>query len=464
MAAFDYDLLIIGTGPGGYVAAIRAAQLGLKTACIEKRDTFGGTCLNVGCIPSKALLQSSEHYAFLRKKGSTHGIDAKGIKLDFKQMMQRKSEVVEGLVNGVKGLLKRNKVDTFQGSASFVDPHTVAIAGNDEKKLSARYIIIATGSDSIALPFLPFDEKQVVSSTGALSLEKVPGKLIVIGAGVIGVELASVYCRLGSQVAVIEMLDHICPAMDRAIGRNLQQVLEKQGLEFHLKAQVTEAKKGKQVSLKFKTGGEEKSLAADVVLVAVGRRAYTAGLALEKAGIKTDGKGMIPVDSAFRTVTPHIFAIGDVIDGPMLAHKASEEGIAVAEILAGQKPHINYAAVPNVIYTHPEVAAVGLTEEEGKALGLHLILGSYPFRGNPRARCAGDVDGMVKVIGDKNSGRLIGLHIIGPHASEMIGEGVVAIEKGMTVAELAAASHAHPTLSEAIKEAALQALGRAIHL
>jgi dihydrolipoamide dehydrogenase len=456
------DLVIIGAGPAGYVAAIRAAQLGLNTGIVEKLPTFGGTCLNVGCIPSKALLQSSEHYAFISNHAKEHGISVKDQAIDFKQMMRRKDEAVESLVKGVAGLLKRNKVKTFQGTARFISPHAIEVDG---KTIEAKSFLLATGSEPIALPFLPFDEKQVLSSTGALVLSQIPKKMIVIGAGVIGVELASVYNRIGTEVIVIEMLDRICPAMDNQIGKMLQQVLTKQGLVFHLGAKVADAKIGKKdISLKVELEGKAKDFKADVVLVAIGRRPYTEGLGLEKAGVKKTERGFVSVDADFRTNVPHILAVGDIVDGPMLAHRASEEGIAAVESLAGVASHINYMSIPNVIYTHPEVAAVGLTEEEGKEMGLELIKGTYLFKGNPRARCAGDVDGMVKVIGDKISGRLLGMHIIGSHASEMIGEGVLAIEKRMTIEQLGNASHAHPTLSEAIKEAALNALGRAIHL
>ncbi len=455
------DLVIIGAGPAGYVAAIRAAQLGMKVTLVEKRDTMGGTCLNVGCIPSKALLQSSEHFSFLNQHAKEHGIEVKGIKSNFKQMMKRKEEVVQSLVSGVAGLLKRNKVSVIQGTARFVSAQEIEVG---TKKIQAKHFLLATGSEPVELPFMPFDEKCILSSTGALSLSKVPKKLIVIGAGVIGVELASVYNRLGTEVTIVEMLDRICPAMDAKIGKFLQQTLAKQGVTFHLGAQVTEAKSTKSgVSLSVKLGEKQEVFKADAVLVAVGRRPYTDGLGLEKIGVHVE-KGFVKVDSHFRTSQPHILAVGDIVEGPMLAHRASEEGIAAVEWLAGQSPHINYMAIPNVIYTHPEVASVGLTEEESKAMGVTPMIGSYLFKGNARARCAGNTDGMVKIVGDKASGKLLGVHIIGANASEMIGEGVVALEKRATVEELANASHAHPTLSEAIKEAALNALGHAIHL
>lgn len=456
MSEKAFDVVVVGSGPGGYVAAIRAAQLGFSTACIEKEATFGGTCLNVGCIPSKALLQSSEHFDFLKKEAKKHGILCEKPTVDFTQMMDRKQQVVNGLVEGVAGLLKRNKVETFHGTASFLTPKELEISSKSEKKIiTAKHFILATGSTSIELPFLKFDEKMILSSTGALSLNSIPKKLLVIGAGVIGVELASVYNRLGSQVMIIEMLETICPAMDNAISYALLRILKQQGIVFHLGAQVTEGKVEKnQVNVKVKSKDGSQDFQSDVLLVAVGRRPFTEGLGIQKIGIKTSSKGFVSVDGNFRTSLPHIYAIGDIIEGPMLAHRASDEGIVVAEHLAGLPSQINYAAIPNVIYTHPEAAAVGLTELEAKELGLEMLIGTSYFKANARARCAGDTEGLVKIIGERNTGRLIGLHIIGPNASEMIGEGVVAIEKHATLDEVAHASHAHPTLSEAIKEAA----------
>ncbi len=452
MANESYDIAVIGAGPGGYIAALHAAKLGFKTVCIDKRETLGGTCLNVGCIPSKALLQSSEHYEFLEKQAKEHGIEVKGLSHNFKQMMQRKEEVVSGLVNGIEGLFTRGKVTWLKGEAKFSSPNEIDVNG---EKITAKNIIIATGSEPIELPFLPFDEKKVISSTGALSLPKLPKKMIVVGAGVIGVELASVYNRLGSEVTIVEMLDHICPAMDHAISKNLFNVLKKQGLTFHLSTKVTEAKGQK---LTIQEGSNTQSLEGDVILVAVGRRPYTKGLDLDAVGITTTPQGFIEVDNNFRTAHPHIYAIGDAIDGVMLAHRASDEGMVVVDLIAGQHPSINPLTIPNVIYTHPEVAALGLTETEAKTMGLELCIGTSQFKANARARCAGDTEGLVKVIGEKKSNRLIGMHIIGPHASEMIGEGVIAMESGMTLKELAYSSHAHPTLSETIKEAALNAI------
>ncbi len=465
MAKKQYDVAVIGSGPGGYVAAIRCAQLGFRTVCIEKEKTLGGTCLNVGCIPSKALLQSTEYYDWVQKDAKEQGIEVKEIAYNFPQMMQRKSKIVDMSVKGVAGLFQKNQITWVEGAARLQSQHMVEVDnGTSKQVIEAENIILATGSEAIPLPFLPFDEKRVISSTGALALPAVPKKMLVIGAGVIGVELASVYNRLGSQVVIVEMLDRITPAMDQAISKMLMQVLKKQGLEFHLSAKVTKAQvKADAVELTFVEEEREVNMTADVVLVGVGRRPYTKGLGMAEVGIQMTSKGFVAVDGNFRTSVQNIYAIGDIVDGPMLAHRASEEGIAVAEILAGQRPHINYMTIPNVIYTHPEVAAVGLTEAEARDMGLEVQVGTCLFRANARARCAGYVEGIVKVIGDAKSGRLLGMHIMGAHASEMIGEGVLAMVKGATMEELANASHAHPTLTEAIKEAALNALGRAIN-
>lgn len=461
MANKKYDVVVIGSGPGGYVAAIRAAQLGFKTACIEKYPSLGGTCLNVGCIPSKALLQSSEYYNLLKADGKIHGIECNGIKHNFKTMMKRKSEVVDGLTGSIALLFQKNKIDRIEGSASFIDTHTVEVNG---EKIESENFIIATGSKPIELPFLPFDEKVIVSSTGALVLKKVPKKMLIIGAGVIGVELASVYNRLGCDVTIVEMLDKVCPTMDQSVCKSLLDIYTKQGLKFYLNGKVTSGKAtSKGATITFTHDGKEHIHKVDVVMVAVGRRPYTDGLGLEKIGIEKDKRGFVPVDAQFRTTQANIFAVGDIVDGPMLAHRASEEGVAAVDVLAGQDTHVNYMAIPNVIYTHPEVASVGLTEEEAKDMGLKPVNGTFYFRNNPRARCSHDTDGLVKVIGDSASGRLIGMHIVGPHASELIGEGVMAIEKKATLEDLARASHAHPTLCEAIKDAALAALRRPIH-
>ncbi|MBS4168582.1 dihydrolipoyl dehydrogenase [Parachlamydia sp. AcF125] len=464
-STLSFDIVVIGSGPGGYVAAIRAAQLGFKTACIEKEPTLGGTCLNVGCIPSKALLYSSEMYHFLQKDAKTHGIEVSNLHVEFPQMMKRKQEVVSGFVQGVAGLFKKNKVERIAGTARLLSPHAIEVKKDGHvQKIQAKYIVLATGSEPIALPFLPFDEKIVLSSTGALSLPKIPKKLVVVGAGVIGVELASVYARLGSQVKVVERLDHICPMMDQAIRKALWQTLKKQGLEFYLSANVTGAEIGKeQVRVQVEQEGKNLTFEAEHVLVAVGRRPYSKGLGLQEVGIQVSPRGFVEVNQDLQTHCASVYAIGDLVEGAMLAHRASEEGIAVVEKLAGLHPQVNYMAIPNVIYTHPEVASVGLTEQEAKDAQLKVQIGSCLFKANSRARSIGDTDGMVKIIGEAKTGRLIGLHIIGPNASEMIGEGVIALEKKATLSDMAYASHPHPTLSEAIKEAALNALGHAIH-
>jgi len=452
-----YDVVVIGSGPGGYVAAIRAAQLGLKTACVEKSKPLGGTCLNVGCIPSKSLLQSSELYWLLRNKAQEHGIHATELSYDFTHMMQRKDKVVKGFNDGIAALFKKNRIDRFEGEASFLNPQTLKIAGQE---VSARHFIIATGSEPIPLPFLPFDEEKILSSTGALALKKVPKKLIVVGAGVIGVELGSVYKRLGSEVTFIEFLDRICPTFDEAVSKTFQEILEKQGMTFHLSSKVTS---GKVTPTHVELLVDKNSYEADVVLIAIGRRAYTQGLNLQAIGITLDSKGMIPVDGAFRTAQPHIFAIGDVIDGPMLAHKASDEGVAAAEIIAGLSPHIEYIAIPNVVYTLPEVAAVGITEREAKAMNLTFKTGTFPFKINSRAKCSGEDEGFVKMIAEARTGRLLGIHIIGAHAGELIAEATLALERKTTALELANTSHAHPTYAEAIKEAALSIAKHALH-
>ncbi len=462
----NVDVAIIGSGPGGYVAALRAKQLGLNVLCIEKEPSLGGTCLNVGCIPSKALLQSTEYYEKVLKEGKQHGIDCRDLSANLLQMMKRKAEIVKGLTEGIAGLFKRHGVAHLAGQARFISDHQLEVLrGSDRTLVDAKNVILATGSEPISLPFLPFDEKIVLSSTGALSLAEVPKKMIVIGAGAIGLELASVYRRLGAEIIVVEMLDRIAPAMDLGVSKQFQRILEKQGFLFHLSTKVTGAKIGKKdISLSLVKDNQTSELKADLVLVAIGRRPFTQGLGLHEAGIQTNPAGFVQVDSSFRTSRPHVFAIGDLIEGPMLAHKASEEGIAVAEIIAGKAHHLNYLAIPNVIYTWPEVASVGFTEEEARKSGLEIKIGSYPFKGNPRARCSGEEDGFVKVIGEAKSGRLIGMHILGAHASEMIGEGMIAIEKKATLEDLARAPHAHPTLSEAIREAALSALGRVLHM
>ena len=454
----SYDVIVIGSGPGGYVAAIRCAQLGLKTACIEKDPTLGGTCLNVGCIPSKALLHSSELFAKLDHHYPEHGIAVENARFDFTKMMARKSQVVKTFNGGIAALFKKNKITHIPGLATFKTPNILTVG---DKEVEGKSIIIATGSDPINLSFLPVDEKRVVTNTGALALEQVPKKLIVIGAGVIGVELGSVYKRLGAEVTFLEFLEKICPTMDADVSKSFQQILEKQGLTFHLKTKVTGAEiKPSEIVLTVE-GGETHT--ADVVLCSIGRRPYTQGLGLEVVGLTLSERGFIPINARFQTALPHIYAIGDVVDGPMLAHKASEEGVAIAEIIAGLSPHIDYLAIPSVIYTDPEVAAVGLTEQEAKAMGLEIKSGKFPFAVNSRAQCTGENLGFVKIVTLKETGRIIGVHIVGAHASELIAEGVIAVEKKMTALEVANAPHAHPTLSEAVKEAALTVLGRALH-
>lgn len=459
--AETYDVIVIGSGPGGYVAAIRAAQLGLKTACIEKTPALGGTCLNVGCIPSKALLHSSEFYWKMQHEAKELGIEVEKPKLNFQQMMARKQKIVSGFNNGVAALFKKNKITRYTGSAAFVSPTTIDVGG---QQLSAKNIILATGSEPAGLPFLPFDEKKVLSSTGALALEKIPQKMLVVGAGIIGVELGSVYSRLGSEVIFIEFMDRICPTMDESVSKQLEKSLTSQGLKFYLSARVTGAKIGEKIVLTVELSDKSKQeFDGDVVLVSIGRKPYTQGLALDKAGIKTTDRGFIPIDGQFHTSVPHIYAIGDIVDGPMLAHKASEEGIAAAEIIAGKQPSIDYMAIPNVVYTYPEVASVGLTETEAKNLGLTVNTGSFPFKINSRAQCTGEGEGFVKIIAEAATDRIVGIHIIGAHASELIAECALAIEKRVTALQLANTPHAHPTLAEAIKEAALTVHKRAIH-
>lgn len=451
-----YDVVVIGSGPGGYVAAIRAAQLGLKTACIEKYAALGGTCLNVGCIPSKALLHSSQLYEEISHLES-HGISASPT-LNFPKMMERKEGVVTSFGEGIDGLFKKNGVERILGHATFKDPNTLLVEG---KEIQAKNFIIATGSKPTELPFLPFDEKQVISSTGALSLKEVPKKLLVIGAGIIGVELGSVYRRLGAEVVFVEAYTTICPTLDLDLSKELLKILKKQGLTFHLSAKVSSAENGPDgVKLTLESG---ETLEGSHCLVAVGRRPYTENLGLDAIQISLN-KGKIPVDANFRTAHPHIYAIGDVIDGPMLAHKASEEGVAVSEIIAGHAPCLNYLSIPSVVYTNPEVASVGLTEAEAIERGFSLTKGKFPFKANSRARCMADDGGFVKLLCD-HAGRLLGAHIIGPHAGELIAEVGLAIEGRVSIATIASMPHAHPTLSEALKEAALLIVnGKAIHL
>lgn len=454
----EFDVVVIGAGPAGYVASIRAAQLGLKVACVDKRKEPGGTCLNIGCVPSKTLLQSSELYWKMQKESSLHGIRGTTPSFDFTEMQKRKTQVVTGFNQGILALFKKNGVTYFTTPAKLTSSTTLQIGGEN---VSAKSIILATGSEPIALPFLPFDEKKIVSSTGALSFSTPPKKLLVVGAGAIGVELGSVYSRLGTQVEFIEFLDKICPTLDFSISKELLKILTKQGMIFHLSSKVTGADiSPEEISLRF---GQNEKRSAEAVLVAVGRRPYTQNLGLESVGIHLDAKGFIPVDGQFRTSVANIFAIGDLIDGPMLAHKASEEGTAVAEIIAGKQPTINYMAIPNVVYTYPEVAATGLTEEEAKQMNLSYKTGTFSFRSNSRARCALEEEGFVKIIADSATDKILGIHILGAHASELIIAGSLAIQNRLTARELATTPFAHPTLSEALKEAALDVHKIAIH-
>ena len=464
-----YDLIVIGTGPGGYVCAIRAAQLGLKVAVVEKRATHGGTCLNVGCIPSKALLHASEAY-----EEAGHGLAAMGIeaspKLDLARMLAFKDEGVKGNVDGVGFLLKKNKIDTIQGSATILGPGRIGVtlANGDKQRLECKSIVIATGSDVAKLPGVDIDEQTIVSSTGALALPKVPKRLLVIGAGVIGLELGSVWRRLGSEVLVVEFLDRILPGTDADVARSLQRILMKQGMSFKLSAKVTGVAKnvlGHKIAIEPASGdGEGVMVDADVVLVAIGRVPYTEGLGLDGIGVKLDNKKRIVVDRHFQTNMLGIYAIGDVIAGPMLAHKAEDEGMAVAEILAGQVGHVNYDAIPNVIYTFPEVATVGKSEEDLKAAGIDYRIGKFPFTANGRAKVNKTTDGFVKILADAASDRILGVHIIAAQASEMIAEATVIMEFGGSAEDLARTCHAHPTLTEAVKEAALSVAKRAIHM
>jgi dihydrolipoamide dehydrogenase len=468
MTNAQFDLVVIGGGPGGYVCAIRAAQLGLKTACVEKRGALGGTCLNVGCIPSKALLHSSHKYEEVAHGLAAHGIKVNGASLDLAAMMGRKDKVVTDLTKGIEFLFQKNKVTYVKGTARFVAPNRIAVAnGAAEQTIEAKNVVIATGSEVMPLPGVDIDEKQIVSSTGALALAKAPGHLVVVGGGYIGLEMGSVWRRLGAKVTVVEFLDRIVPGMDAEIAKTFQRVLTKQGMTFRLGTKVTAAKKagaGVTLTLEPAAGGKSETLQADVVLVAIGRRPHTNGLGLESIGVAVDNKGRIPTDAHFRTNVAGVYAIGDVIAGPMLAHKAEEEGVAVAEILAGQAGHVNYETVPGVVYTWPEVAAVGKSEEELKSAGIAYKAGKFPFTANSRARCNADSDGFVKILADAGSDRVLGVHVIGPDAGTLIHECVMAMEFGASAEDIARAFHGHPTLNEAVKEAALGVAGRAIHI
>jgi len=454
-----YDLVIIGAGPGGYVAAIRAAQLGMKVACVEKDRSLGGTCLNVGCIPSKALLDSSERFHQAKESLAAHGIKVAGVDLDLAQMMSRKDKVVTGLTRGVASLLKKNKVTWLAGAARFMDPHTLLVSGRDEHRVRAERVLIATGSAPVALPKLPFDGERIISSTEALTLQSVPRRLLVVGGGAIGLEMGSVWNRLGAEVLVVEMLDRLVPGMDTSLAKALKKSLEKQGLAFRLATQLVDAKvSGDGVEVTLEAAEKKSNEAFDVVLVAVGRRPYTEALGLQDVGVTLDERGRIPVDQCFETNVPGVFAIGDVIPGPMLAHKAEEEGIAAVENMAGLPGHVSYDAIPNIVYTSPELAAVGMTEEEVTRRGLEVRAGVFPFLANGRARCMGETEGSVRILADAKTDR-----ILGPHASDLIAEAALAIEFSASAEDLARCVHAHPTLAEAVKEAALAVDDRAIH-
>jgi dihydrolipoyl dehydrogenase len=452
----EFDVIVIGGGPGGYVAAIRAAQLGLKTACVDARSRLGGTCLNIGCIPSKTLLHTTETHVHAQHLYPNAKLD-----FDFGAMMKDKEEVVAGLTGGIDMLFGKHKITRIHGFAKLKSPTEVDVEGTIYQ---TKNIIIATGSEAVPLPFLPFDEKKILSSTGALDLKAPPKSLILVGAGVVGLELGSVYRRLGTEVTVIEFLDHICPSLDDAMSKALMKVLKEQGMTFHLSSKVVKGTANSGVELEVETPEGLKTFTGDVALISIGRRPYSKDLGLETLGIETDKTGFVIIDGQFRTKYPNVYAIGDLVNGPMLAHKASEEGVAVAEIIAGKTPHINYVAIPTVVYTAPEVAGVGLTEEQAKSLGLTTKSGTFPFKANSRARCTGETDGLVKIIADADTDRIIGMHIMCPRAGEMIQEGVVAIEKRLTARALGAMSHAHPTFSEAIKEAALAIHREQIHI
>jgi len=460
----SFDVIVIGAGPGGYVCAIRAAQLGLKVACVEKRETLGGTCLNVGCIPSKALLQSSEAFEETKHKFADHGILLDGVKLDLARMQARKGEVVTANTKGVEFLFKKNKVTWLKGEGKITAPGKVEVAG---QTYETKNIVIATGSDSAPLRGVEVDEKQIVTSTGALELEKVPGHLVVIGGGVIGLELGSVWRRLGAEVTVIEYLDRLVPGIDGESAKQFERMLTKQGIKFKLKSKVTGATKtaeGVTLTVEPAAGGAAEDVKADVVLLAIGRRAYTDGLGLDAMGVERDDRGRVKTDGHFATNVPGIYAIGDVIAGAMLAHKAEDEGVALAELLVGQAGHVNYGVIPAIVYTWPELASVGETEEELKARGQEYKAGKFPFMANGRARAMGDVDGFVKILADKATDRVLGCHILGPDAGTLIAEVAIAMEFGASAEDVARTCHAHPTLNEAVKEAALAVDGRALHI
>ncbi|MGV3549163.1 dihydrolipoyl dehydrogenase [Rhizobium sp.] len=466
----SYDVIIIGTGPGGYVAAIKAAQLGLKTAVVEKRATLGGTCLNVGCIPSKALLHASELYAHASHGMSSLGIELSGVSLNLANMLAHKDATVKSNVDGVAFLMKKNKIDVLTGTGKILAPGKISVTSEtgEVQEVEARNIVIATGSDVAGIPGVKvdIDEKVIISSTGGIALDKVPANLVVVGGGVIGLELGSVWSRLGAKVTVVEYLDQILGGMDGEVSKQFQRMLAKQGFEFKLGAKVTNVERteaGAKVTFEPVKGGEVQSIDADVVLIATGRKPYTEGLGLETVGVTLDNRGRVEIDGAYRTNVAGIYAIGDVVKGPMLAHKAEDEGVAVAEIIAGQHGHVNYDAIPGVVYTQPEVASVGKTEEELKNAGTAYKVGKFPFMANGRARAMEATDGFVKVLADATTDRVLGVHIVGFGAGEMIHEATVLMEFGGSAEDLGRTTHAHPTMSEAVKEAALGAWFKPIH-
>ena len=462
----EFDVVVIGGGPGGYVCAIRAAQLGNKTACIESRGALGGTCLNVGCIPSKSLLHASEMYSKAQNEFQHIGINTGALSLDLAKMMDHKAKSVEGLTKGIEFLFKKNKVTYLKGHGSFKGKNTLEVkdSSGSVQEIKAKNIIIATGSSVLSLPNIKVDEDTIVSSTGALSLKKVPKKLIVIGGGVIGLEMGSVWLRLGSEVEVIEYMDHITPGMDREICDNFLKILKKQGMKFHLSTKVLDVKKSSDGATVFvENNGQKMEMTGDIVLMSVGRKPNTEGLNLEAAGINKDQKGRISIDKKFKTNVDNVYAIGDVVEGPMLAHKAEDEGMAVAEFISGKYGHVNHDTIPGVIYTSPEVAAVGKTEEQLKQAGIEYNVGKFPFMANSRAKINNDADGFVKILADKVTDKILGVHMIGPDVGTMIAEVVLAMEFGASAEDIARTCHAHPTLTEAVREAALAVDKRAIH-
>ncbi|MTB51630.1 dihydrolipoyl dehydrogenase [Lewinella sp. W8] len=466
----QYDVTVIGSGPGGYVAAIRAAQLGLKTAIVERYNSLGGTCLNVGCIPSKALLDSSEHYHAAHEKFAEHGIKISNLGVDMPQMIKRKNEVVDQTVKGVQFLMKKNKIDVFYGHGTFTSPTELHVAMNEgeDQTISSDKFIIATGSKPITPDFMNYDKNRVITSTEALNIDKVPKRMVIVGGGVIGLELGSVYARLGTEVEVVEFQDRIIPTMDKDCSKELMRALKKTGVKFHLKHKVTDVKGLKtkvKVSVEKRDGGEGFEIDADYCLIAIGRRPYTNNLGLDKAGVALDDRGRVIVDDHLRTNVPNIYAIGDVIRGAMLAHKAEEEGVFVAETIAGQRPHVDYNLIPGVVYTWPEVAAVGQTEEQIKEAGIPYKVGKFPFKALGRARASTDTEGMVKVISHADTDEILGVHMVGPRTADMIAEAVALMEFRASAEDAARMSHAHPTYTEAFKEAALAATGdRALHV